>query len=185
MLSPSSSLWSSRCLMVGLRATLQTSRFALIAGSLAARSSQELGDLRQIEQNHWELPTKNHCCCRWHKSLTVTNDKNHRQLPMTKGQRTESLELGHKSQNMSSSNGQWAAPTSSGEIILDNGRHFGIARIACSMDVCIYLRSIWIILLIWRLLWSWFLQVWHLNCPIVGTRIKYKLKMSWKDQLKV
>ena len=29
---------------------------------------------------------------------------------MTKGQRTESLELGHKSQNMSSSNGQWTAP---------------------------------------------------------------------------
>ena len=72
MLSLSSSLWSSRCLMVGPTATLQSSRFALIAGSLAARSPQELGDLRQIEQNHWERPTKNHCCCRWHKSLTVT-----------------------------------------------------------------------------------------------------------------
>ena len=187
MLSLSSSLWSSRCLMVGPTATLQSSRFALIAGSLAARSPQELGDLRQIEQNHWERPTKNHCCCRWHKSLTVTNDKNYRQLPMTKGQRTESLELGYKSQNMSSSNGQWAAPTGWGPPLLRwdyQGSRFR-KRMLSTMDVCIYLRSIWMILLIWRLLWSWFLQVWHLNCPNVGTRIKYKLKMSWKDQLKV
>ena len=179
ILSPSSSLWSSRCLMVGPTAILQSSRFALIAGSLAARTPQELGDLRQIEQNHWEHPTKNHCCCRWHKSLTVTNYKNHRQLPMSKGAAHRVTRTWPQiSEHVIIKWSTGAAP-SSGEIILDNG-HFGV-RMLSSMDVCIYLRSIWII----RLLWSWFLQVWHLNCPIVGTRIKYKLKMTWKDQLKV
>ena len=168
--------------MVGPTATLQSSRFALIAGSLAARSPQELGDLRQIEQNHWELPTK-----------IVAVDINHWRLPMTKitgncrWQRGSAQSHSNLATNLRTCHHQMVngrPPPSSSEIILDNGRDFGI-RIIRSKDVCIYLRSIWIILLIWRLLWSWFLQVWHLNCPIVGTRIKYKLKMSWKDQLKV
>ena len=143
------------------------------------KSSETWGKLNKITENYRQ------------KITVVAVDINHWRLPMTKitgncrWQRGSAQSHSNLATNLRTCHHQMVnGRPSSGEIILNIGRHFGI-RIARSMDVCIYLRSIWIILLIWRLLWSWFLRVWHLNCPIVGTRIKYKLKMSWKDQLKV